>query len=59
MFTSLILCEVDMPVCLVGYTKDYFIARNSWGTDWGDKGFAYAYNDYALAAFTEAYGAAL
>lgn len=46
-------------VCLVGYPKDYFIARNSWGTDWGDKGFAYAYNDYAVAAFTEAYGAAL
>ena len=46
-------------VCLVGYTPDHFIVRNSWGTEWGDKGFAYASNDYAQAAFTEAYGAIL
>ncbi|MCH7500418.1 MAG: C1 family peptidase, partial [Nitrospinae bacterium] len=46
-------------VCLVGYTKDHFVVRNSWGTDWGDKGFAYASNDYAQAAFTEAYGAVM
>jgi len=46
-------------VCLVGYTKKYFIVRNSWGTRWGDKGFAYASNQYAADAFTEAYGAVL
>ncbi len=46
-------------VCLVGYTKDHFIVRNSWGTGWGYKGFAYASNDYAEAAFTEAYGAVM
>lgn len=46
-------------VCLVGYTPDHFIVRNSWGTEWGDKGFAYASNDYAQDAFTEAYGAVL
>jgi hypothetical protein len=46
-------------VCLVGYTKDNFIVRNSWGTQWGDKGFAYASNEYALEAFTEAFGAIL
>ncbi len=46
-------------VCLVGYTPDHFIVRNSWGTGWGDKGFAYASNDYAEEAFTEAYGAVL
>jgi C1A family cysteine protease len=43
-------------VALVGYRKDRFIVRNSWGTSWGDKGFAYASLAYAQAAFTEAYG---
>lgn len=46
-------------VCLVGYTKKHFIVRNSWGTDWGDKGFAYASNAYAEEAFDEAYGATM
>ena len=35
---------------------DRFIVRNSWGTGWGDKGFAYASLAYAKDAFTEAYG---
>lgn len=44
-------------VALVGYDANMFIVRNSWGTtQWGDKGFAYASNQYAAAAFTEAYG---
>lgn len=48
-------------VAIVGYTPDRFIVRNSWGSAWGDKGFAYASLDYARAAFTdglrtEAYG---
>jgi hypothetical protein len=43
-------------VAIVGYTPDRFIIRNSWGTGWGDKGFAYASNAYAQAAFNEAYG---
>ncbi len=46
-------------VALVGYTKDYFIVRNSWGTGWGDRGFAYAWDSYAQNAFTEAYGVLL
>ncbi len=46
-------------VCLVGYTKDHFIVRNSWGKEWGDKGFAYASNEFAKAAFTETYGATI
>lgn len=46
-------------VCLVGYTSDYFVVRNSWGSNWGVAGFAYAHNDYFKAAFTEAYGVVL
>jgi hypothetical protein len=43
-------------VALVGYTPDTFIVRNSWGTAWGDRGFAHASLAYAQDAFTEAYG---
>jgi hypothetical protein len=47
-------------VCIVGYTTDRFIIRNSWGTAWGDKGFAYASPDYINAAFFgESYGVTL
>lgn len=46
-------------VALVGYTKDRFIVRNSWGTGWGDRGFGYASLAYAQDAFTESYGVSL
>ena len=46
-------------VALVGYVNGRFIVRNSWGTGWGDKGFAHASDAYAAAAFTEAYGITL
>lgn len=46
-------------VALVGYTKDFFIVRNSWGKQWGKSGFAFAYDAYASNAFTEAYGISL
>ena len=43
---------------VVGYRADgRFIVRNSWGTGWGDKGFAYASEAYINAAFfNESYG---
>jgi hypothetical protein len=44
-------------VALVGYRRDGFIVRNSWGEEpWGEKGFGYASTAYAQEAFTEAYG---
>lgn len=46
-------------VALVGYTSTTFIIRNSWGTGWGDGGFAHASIGYAQDAFTESYGVTL
>lgn len=47
-------------IALVGYTKDHFIIRNSWGTtEWGDKGYGYASYQYVKDALSESYGALL
>jgi len=46
-------------VCIVGYTPERFIIRNSWNTTWGDQGFAHASLGYSQSAFTEAYGITL
>ena len=35
-------------VCVCGYTKTHFIVRNSWGINWGDKGYFYIPNEYLL-----------
>lgn len=45
-------------VAIVGYRTDgRFIVRNSWGTGWGDNGFAYPTDAYVNAAFfNESYG---
>lgn len=43
-------------VVLVGYDQQGFYVRNSWGDTWGKRGYAYAKDEYAVNAFTEAYG---
>jgi hypothetical protein len=36
-------------LCVVGYNKDGFIIRNSWGTDWGQNGYCImSYDDFGL-----------
>ncbi len=32
-------CDLNHLVLVVGYTKDYYIIKNSWGEYWGDKGY--------------------
>jgi Papain family cysteine protease len=42
---------------LVGYTgDDRFVLRNSWGTDWGDQGYALATPEWLSPAVRESYG---
>ncbi len=37
-------------MCVVGYNKEGFIIRNSWGYDWGDGGYCYMpYSDLGYA----------
>jgi len=35
-------------VLMIGYTPDYYIVRNSWGEEWGDKGYFYMPKDYPI-----------
>src|SRR5208282_3687015 len=41
-------CEGGHAICAVGYddSRDALICANSWGTDWGDKGYMFLPYDY-------------
>jgi C1A family cysteine protease len=45
-------------VLICGYDsdKDYFIFKNSWGSTWGDGGYAYASSKWCAQAVLEVYG---
>ena len=32
--------SINHGIIAVGYTSDYYIIKNSWGTGWGESGFA-------------------
>jgi C1A family cysteine protease len=38
---------------LVGYVGNFFTIKNSWGTDWGDKGYCYIPQNVLLASDPE------
>lgn len=33
--------EIDHTVLLIGYNSTHWFIKNSWGTNWGDRGYAY------------------
>ena len=48
----------DHAVALVGYTKECFLMKNSWGTDWGEKGYGrLARRQNTLSMFSQEAGA--
>jgi hypothetical protein len=49
--------RVDLHACaLVGYRREGFILRNSWGPKWADEGYALAEPEWLIRAVRESYG---
>ena len=46
-------CTLDHAVVAVGYTKDYWLVRNSWGDSWGEKGYIRLTRKYDNTTFTD------
>jgi hypothetical protein len=38
-FSCTSTAAVDHAVLLIGYTPNYWIVKNQWGTNWGENGF--------------------
>jgi hypothetical protein len=48
--------EHSHAAALFGYGPDHFLVRSSWGTGWGEDGYAEMSLDYAAEAIIESYG---
>ena len=46
-------CSLDHAVVAVGYTKDYWLVRNSWGAAWGEAGYIRLTRKYDNTTFTD------
>ncbi len=59
-FDRCIRSTANHAVVIVGFNKDYWIIRNSWGTDWGEEGHIRIKRDQnnknACSIEDEAYG---
>jgi hypothetical protein len=44
------------PAALFGYGPGYILVRSTWGTDWGEHGYARFSPDYAAEAIIESFG---
>jgi Papain family cysteine protease len=48
--------ESSHAAALLGYDRDSFLLRSSWGASWGQDGYARMSLDYAAQAIIESYG---
>jgi len=38
-FSNCGVWNLNHAVLIIGYTDDYWIVKNTWGTTWGEKGY--------------------
>merc|ERR1712000_138860 len=46
-------CSIDHAILAVGYDKDYWLIRNSWGSSWGEKGYIRLSRKHDRDTFTD------
>lgn len=46
-------CTLDHAVVAVGYTQEYWLVRNSWGSGWGENGYIRLTRKFDNTTFTD------